>query len=79
MKVWIDLADLVAIAFFIYGLHELNSPATARRGNRFAMAGMAIAFIANRRAHRRRRLVRRSRSASRSAASSVFTQPSKLR
>ncbi len=45
MKVWIDLADLVAIAFFIYGLHELNSPATARRGNRFAMAGMAIALI----------------------------------
>ncbi len=45
MKVWIDLADLVAVAFFIYGLHELNSPATARRGNRFAMAGMAIALI----------------------------------
>jgi len=45
MKVWIDLADLVAITFFIYGLHELNSPATARRGNRFAMAGMAIALI----------------------------------
>jgi NAD(P) transhydrogenase subunit beta len=45
MNVWIDLADLVAIAFFIYGLHELNSPATARRGNRFAMAGMAIALI----------------------------------
>jgi proton-translocating NAD(P)+ transhydrogenase subunit beta len=45
MRVWIDLADLVAIAFFIYGLHELNSPATARRGNRFAMAGMAIALI----------------------------------
>ena len=45
MKVWIDLADLVAIALFIYGLHELNSPATARRGNRFAMAGMAIALI----------------------------------
>ncbi len=45
MKVWIDLADLVAVALFIYGLHELNSPATARRGNRFAMAGMAIALI----------------------------------
>jgi NAD(P) transhydrogenase subunit beta len=45
MNVWIDLADLLAIAFFIYGLHELNSPATARRGNRFAMAGMAIALI----------------------------------
>ena len=41
----IDLADLVAIALFIYGLHELNSPATARRGNRLAMAGMAIALV----------------------------------
>jgi H+-translocating NAD(P) transhydrogenase subunit beta len=40
----IDLADIVAFALFIYGLHELNSPATARRGNRFAMAGMAIAI-----------------------------------
>ena len=45
MNVGIGLADLVAIAFFIYGLHELNSPATARRGNRFAMAGMAIAIV----------------------------------
>jgi NAD(P) transhydrogenase subunit beta len=45
MKVWIDLADLVAVALFIYGLHDLNSPATARRGNRLAMAGMAIALI----------------------------------
>jgi H+-translocating NAD(P) transhydrogenase subunit beta len=45
VNVWIDLADLLAIAFFIYGLHELNSPATARRGNRFAMAGMAIALV----------------------------------
>ncbi|MBV9057196.1 MAG: NAD(P)(+) transhydrogenase (Re/Si-specific) subunit beta [Candidatus Eremiobacteraeota bacterium] len=44
MSVAIDLANLVAIALFIYGLHELNSPATARRGNRFAMAGMAIAL-----------------------------------
>jgi H+-translocating NAD(P) transhydrogenase subunit beta len=41
----IDLADLLAIALFIYGLHELNSPATARRGNRFAMVGMAIALV----------------------------------
>ena len=45
MTVVVDLANLVAIALFIYGLHELNSPATARRGNRFAMAGMAIALI----------------------------------
>jgi proton-translocating NAD(P)+ transhydrogenase subunit beta len=41
----IALADLVAIALFIYGLHELNSPATARRGNRLAMAGMLIALV----------------------------------
>ncbi len=39
-----SLADLLAIAFFIYGLHELNSPATARRGNRFAMIGMVVAL-----------------------------------
>ncbi len=40
-----SLADLVAIALFIYGLHELNSPATARRGNRYAMVGMVIALV----------------------------------
>jgi NAD(P) transhydrogenase subunit beta len=45
VSVAIDLADLVAIALFIYGLHELNSPATARRGNRFAMGGMLIALV----------------------------------
>ena len=45
MSVAIDFADLVAISLFIYGLHELNSPATARRGNRFAMLGMAIALV----------------------------------
>ena len=45
MTVAVDLANLLAIALFIYGLHELNSPATARRGNRFAMAGMLIALI----------------------------------
>jgi NAD(P) transhydrogenase subunit beta len=40
-----SLADLFAVVLFIYGLHELNSPATARRGNRFAMLGMAIALV----------------------------------
>ncbi len=45
MNVAIDLADLAAIALFIYGLHELNSPATARRGNRFAMVGMLVALV----------------------------------
>ncbi len=45
MIVAIDLADLVAVALFIYGLHDLNSPATARRGNRLAMVGMLIALV----------------------------------
>ncbi len=40
----IGLADLVAIAFFILGLHYLNAPATARSGNRLAMVGMLIAL-----------------------------------
>jgi NAD(P) transhydrogenase subunit beta len=41
----IALVDLVAIGLFIYGLHELNSPATARRGNQLAMIGMFIALV----------------------------------
>ncbi len=45
MSVAVDFANLVAIALFIYGLHELNSPATARRGNRLAMVGMLIALV----------------------------------
>src|SRR5581483_4331614 len=40
------LVDLVAIALFILGLHYLNSPAHARKGNRMAMVGMAIALLA---------------------------------
>jgi len=39
------VGDLVAIACFIQGLILLNAPATARAGNRLAMAGMAIALI----------------------------------
>ncbi|HTX56012.1 MAG TPA: NAD(P)(+) transhydrogenase (Re/Si-specific) subunit beta [Candidatus Acidoferrales bacterium] len=38
------LLDLAAISLFILGLHFLNSPATARFGNRLAMVGMAIAL-----------------------------------
>jgi NAD(P) transhydrogenase subunit beta len=37
---------IVAFLFFIYGLHELNHPRTARRGNRVAAVGMAIAVVA---------------------------------
>ncbi len=45
MSVAIALADLVAIALFILGLHFLNSPPTARLGNRLAALGMLIALI----------------------------------
>jgi proton-translocating NAD(P)+ transhydrogenase subunit beta len=37
---------IVAFGCFIYGLHELNHPRTARRGNRIAAVGMAIAVVA---------------------------------
>jgi NAD(P) transhydrogenase subunit beta len=40
---WVMLAYLVAGIFFILALRGLSSPATSRRGNRFGMAGMAIA------------------------------------
>ncbi len=46
LDIGISLSGLVAIALFIYGLHELNSPATARRGNRLAMIGMIVALAA---------------------------------
>jgi NAD(P) transhydrogenase subunit beta len=37
---------IAAFSLFIYGLHELNHPRTARRGNRIAAVGMAIAVVA---------------------------------
>src|SRR3954447_20612596 len=36
-------AWLVGAACFVLGLHQMNSPATARQGNRLSAAGMAIA------------------------------------
>ncbi|HEX8806281.1 MAG TPA: NAD(P)(+) transhydrogenase (Re/Si-specific) subunit beta, partial [Candidatus Aquilonibacter sp.] len=45
MTIAAPLLYLVAIALFIIGLHFLNSPATARRGNILAMVGMGIALI----------------------------------
>ena len=45
MNLAIALADLVAIALFILGLHFLNAPPTARLGNRLAAVGMLIAII----------------------------------
>jgi len=40
------LAWLAGAAAFVIGLHQMNSPATARRGNQLSAAGMAIAIIA---------------------------------
>jgi NAD(P) transhydrogenase subunit beta len=42
----IELAYLTAAAFFILGLKQLSSPATARQGNIIAGIGMLIAIVA---------------------------------
>ncbi|MEQ1549637.1 NAD(P)(+) transhydrogenase (Re/Si-specific) subunit beta [Sphingorhabdus sp.] len=41
---WAMLAYLVSGVFFILALRGLSSPASSRKGNRFGMAGMAIAM-----------------------------------
>jgi H+-translocating NAD(P) transhydrogenase subunit beta len=43
---WIQLVYVLVAAMFVVGLHLMNSPATARRGNQVAMAGMVIAVVA---------------------------------
>ncbi|MGZ8527924.1 MAG: NAD(P)(+) transhydrogenase (Re/Si-specific) subunit beta, partial [Candidatus Limnocylindrales bacterium] len=40
------LAWLVGAACFVIGLHQMNSPATARNGNRLSAAGMTLAVVA---------------------------------
>ncbi len=42
----IQLVYVLAAACFVAGLHLMNSPATARRGNQVSTAGMVIAGIA---------------------------------
>jgi len=42
----IQLVYVVAAACFVIGLHLMNSPATARRGNQVSITGMVIAGIA---------------------------------
>ena len=42
----IQLIYVLAAACFVIGLHLMNSPATARRGNQISTAGMAIAGVA---------------------------------
>ena len=40
------LAWMVGAAAFVIGLHQMNSPASARRGNQLSAAGMAVAVLA---------------------------------
>ncbi len=42
----IQLVYVLAAACFVIGLHLMNSPATARRGNQVSMTGMLIAGVA---------------------------------
>ena len=42
----IQLVYVLAAACFVVGLHLMNSPATARRGNQVSMTGMIIAGVA---------------------------------
>jgi NAD(P) transhydrogenase subunit beta len=42
----IQLVYVIAAACFVMGLHLMNSPATARRGNQVSTAGMVIAIAA---------------------------------
>jgi proton-translocating NAD(P)+ transhydrogenase subunit beta len=46
LQTLIRLAYILAAALFVLGLHQMNSPATARNGNRLSAVGMAIAVIA---------------------------------
>jgi NAD(P) transhydrogenase subunit beta len=43
---FVFLAWLAGAAAFVIGLHQMNSPATARTGNRISAAGMTLAVLA---------------------------------
>jgi NAD(P) transhydrogenase subunit beta len=43
---FVFLAWLAGAAAFVLGLHQMNSPATARGGNRLSAAGMTLAVLA---------------------------------
>ena len=44
-ETFIHAAYLVAAVCFVAGLHLMNSPASARRGNQVSAAGMVLAFV----------------------------------
>ena len=43
---FVYLAGLLGASCFVLGLHQMNSPATARGGNRLSASGMTIAVVA---------------------------------
>ncbi len=45
-EICVRLASLFGAACFVLGLHLMNSPATARRGNQLSAFGMTVAIIA---------------------------------
>ncbi len=46
MDILIQFAYVVSAALFIFGLKQLGSPATARRGNMISSTGMLVAIVA---------------------------------
>jgi NAD(P) transhydrogenase subunit beta len=46
LNTFVFLAWLLGAAMFVLGLHQMNSPATARNGNRLSALGMTIAVVA---------------------------------
>ena len=42
---FVFFAWLIGASGFVIGLHQMNSPATARNGNKLSAAGMAVAVI----------------------------------
>ena len=46
MGLFIQFAYVISAALFIYGLKQLGSPATARRGNMLSSLGMLLAIVA---------------------------------
>jgi H+-translocating NAD(P) transhydrogenase subunit beta len=45
MNLWIDIAYLLSAAAFIFGIKQLSSPETARRGNLLSSVGMLLAIV----------------------------------
>jgi NAD(P) transhydrogenase subunit beta len=45
----VPLAYLVATGLFVFALHWMNAPATARRGVYAGVVGMLLAVVASRR------------------------------